>query len=209
MPGDCPSSMATLSTSCAVPNVSQDMTWTVAQFSNQAGTGAGNTNQSASYAYNAGGFENCPSDAITTSTWYPHPSQSPGWDPDVGVFTRNGQVMSIQMTVPANARGTKEGFLGAVYGGLKTVTWAVSKTACDVDHGIVDVVHSDFARNKIRYLRSQTSSNIDFSYSQGAGPEGVAGGVSMVAGQTYYLNIRMDDCNGIDQGCYYWGSRLP
>jgi hypothetical protein len=30
----------------------------------------------------------------------------------------------------------------------------------------------------------------------------------MVAGQTYYLNIRLDSCDVIGQGCFYGGSYL-
>jgi len=211
-PGNCPSSMDALSKSCTVSSVSQTTTWTVSQFSNSAGNGSGNSNKSATYTYNpgggGGGFQNCPSGSITDSSWYPHLNPGQPYEPDVGVFNSNGQIMSIKMTVPAGASGNKSGFFSAVNGGYKISTWAVSKTACDFDSPLVDVPNSNFAKNKIKYLKAQTSSNISFSYSQGAGPEGVAGGVTMVAGQTYYLNIRLDSCDVIGQGCYYGGSYL-
>lgn len=154
------------------------------------------------------GFGACPRGSITDGSWYPHLNPGQPYEPDVGVFNSNGQIMSIKMTVPAGASGNKSGFFSAVNGGYKISTWAVSKTACDFDSPLVDVVNSNFAKGRIKYLKAQTATNISFSYSQGAGPEGVAGGVTMVAGQTYYLNIRLDSCDVIGQGCFYGGSYL-
>ena len=196
------------SITCQATNITGNGSVTVV-FSN--GVGSSST-KSASYAVQTGGggggFQNCPSGSITDSSWYPHLNPGQPYEPDVGVFNSNGQIMSIKMTVPAGASGNKSGFFSAVNGGYKISTWAVSKTACDFDSPLVDVPNSNFAKNKIKYLKAQTSSNISFSYSQGAGPEGVAGGVTMVAGQTYYLNIRLDSCDVIGQGCYYGGSYL-
>lgn len=196
------------SITCDATNITGNGTVT-AVMSNGIGSSSSKTaNYTVQAGGGGGGFENCPSGSLTSSSFYPHPLE--GSTSEIGLLGNN-QMMSIKMTVPAGASGNKSANLGAAFGGYKLVTWAVSKTACDLDSPIVDVGNSNFSKNRLKYLTSQTTADVRFNYTQGPGPDGVAGGVTMTAGQTYYLNILMQSCtNDLFGGvCWYDSVLLP
>lgn len=195
-PGDCPTSMDSLSEPCTVSGVSQTTRWTVSQFSSSAGDGTGNSDKYADFTYTAGPggeWANCPANTLKVTDLYPRGSALPyGQD---GTYMwgplPTGATMSVKMAVPANKTGTGHARFTSSYGGSRTATWSISEKACDLVNGVKD---TDTATWFTLYLVGSTGGNLQATYSYGSTK-------TLKPGSTYYFNIRMDSCDSDD--CYY------
>lgn len=206
-PAGCPTSVNGLANQqlCTIAGVNQNKTWTLSSIKSAGGQGGTNsTNRSAVFTYSAGGggggdFTNCPSGSSKISNFYPKVSDTSG-DGLGGVGS--GAYFSIKMTVPSNANTSINlalKMLGTYGMTGASATWAISETACDVNTPILDMINSNFSKNKLRYMKGYISPNIDASYNYGpAGSQGnattLSGTRTMEIGKTYYFNIKVDSC---------------
>jgi len=152
-------------------------------------------------------FAGCPSDALKLAKFYPVT-----FNGDTGSWAYSGKWLSIKMTVPANANQSSslEMYFSGVYA-AGTGSWAISEMACDIDHPIIDPLGSNYAKNKLAYMKGYLTPNIDGFYTYGpTQATTTATGATMAIGKTYYLNVWFDTCSADNTGgCDFSNVKLP
>lgn len=193
-PGNCPTTMNSLSVNCQVPSVAATTTWTVSQFSNEAGNGSNNANKSATFTYNAGGgglqpnFSNCPQG----SAQYALGANGLNFQGAGALWLSGGQYASMAIVVPASTGTYPAGYQGgkktsqwSYYGQGGGWTWSISETACDVTAAnAVQAITSAGAVNPFAKAQGYTSSGIQAIYYKV--------GANLSPNKVYYLNIKAD-----------------
>jgi len=184
----CPTSM-TIGTpaQCTINNVSANTTWT-ASFSNSVGQ-ATNNPRSATYTYSAGGggnFAGCPGGTITIDNTWGNMAIDTAEYGDFG-----GNILSVRFTVPATGASTS----------LKTTSWVEFGDGPTVREAVFSTKACDFTgANALKTsfgaaMKSLDQIRFSFLYKVGAAGSSNAG---LVAGQSYYINVRNKTSAGVD-----------
>ena len=178
--GGCPTSF-TIGTpaTCAISNVTANSTWQ-ASFSNGGGS-AGNNPRSASFTVQSGGggnFAGCPSGTLTIDGQW---GQTAIDTAQFGEF--GGNIMSIHVQPPGNFTGltTRTSSWGE-YAGPPTVREAVfSNVPCDFSN-------ANALKTSLGVVQRSVDA-IGFAFKYRAGNSSTSA-VGLVAGQSYYINVR-------------------